>query len=511
MQGRHLLAGMLALALVMAACGDDDGGTTAPAATGPTTTAVTTVPTDTTIEPERPCVLWYTDFSNGTLTKYDLCAAECMGTTQIGASATLVDIAFGSVWVVECLHSQLVRVDVNTNEVTGRVNIPGCPSDMLLADSSIWLALPDLPGLMEIDPYTGETISTILTDDPPLSLHIGSLWIGFPSMLAWTTKAVQGVGDATLDSFDTQSIPTAGPVRSIDGDPIYVEGIPAAEGGDEMSRINSIDDAGSVAHLAELPGEYKSALLLDDYFIAIAPYANNVHVGMADGSAGTDIPVHEPYAMEKGRDGGSDDPPGSPPGVRPPIGPAGGPGQPVVVANKACDVWFWPGASHDELASQGNCQCEWVHGSALTDITAATYSRVAAEIAFAATLDAAGFPMAEPEAQPGQAAGGPRCSSVGYRLQDDGRTIVDPFSVWEEDGVPVDRLEVELFLSFGDWHYPLYSALTGEDGKVTFAGEYNLDEIEGAPPPGSTLTIGQAPVIDGVVRQDIACESDADV
>ncbi len=510
MQGRHLLAGILALALVMAACGDDDGGATTAAATGSTTTGPTATEattTTTTVEPEQPCVLWYTDFSTGTLTKYDLCAAECGATTQIGTSATLVDIAFGSVWVVDCFASQLVRVDVDTNEVTGRINVPGCPSDMLLADSAIWLALPDLPGLMEIDPYTGEAISTIVTDEPPLSLHIGSLWIGFPSMLAWTTEAIHAVGEAALHGFDTQSVPAAGPVNSIDGDPIYVESIPAAGEGEEMSRISSIDEAGSVAQLAELPGYYKSALLYDDHFIAIGPHVNNVHVGMTDGSGGTDIPVTEPYAMEKGRSGGG----GNPPGVRPPVGPAGGPGQPVVIANKACDVWFWPGASYDELAPQGNCQCHWEPKSALTDVTAATYTRVAAEIAFASTLGAAGFPMDEPEAQPGQAASGPRCSSVGYGLQNHGRTIVEPYSVWEENGEPVAGLQVALYLSSGDWYQQLYSGLTDEDGRVDFEGEYNLDEIDGAPGPGSTVTIGQAPVIDSVIRQDLACESVADV
>ena len=126
MRRRSLLAPALALALVMTACGDDGADTTAGAQEVPTTTTTTTEAVTTTQapEPEDPCVLWYTDFSAGTLTKYDLCAVECVATTVVGASAARVDIAFGSVWVTDCVGSQLVRVDVTTNEVTGRINLP---------------------------------------------------------------------------------------------------------------------------------------------------------------------------------------------------------------------------------------------------------------------------------------------------------------------------------------------------------------------------------------------------
>ena len=221
MRGRHVPYILLALMLVASACADDAGETTTTTGAAATTTTTATSTTqaeepEETEEPEDPCDLWYTDFSNGTLTRYDLCASECVTTTVVGVSAQYVDIGFGSVWVTDCIGGQLIRVDVTTNEVTGRINLPGgCPSDMVFSNSSIWLTMPGMPGLLEIDPYTGDLISIISTDDSPISMQVGSLWVGFMGMVSWVTDAVHAVGETDLATLGSQSTTVEGKVNDV--------------------------------------------------------------------------------------------------------------------------------------------------------------------------------------------------------------------------------------------------------------------------------------------------------
>ncbi|MCB2224618.1 MAG: hypothetical protein KQH83_10675 [Actinobacteria bacterium] len=505
---RRIFTILLGMTLLAAACGDDDSGSTT---TGPEAGTATTGATTTTTVPEDvgpPCRLWYTDYSTGTVTSYDLCSAECLGTTRVGASADYVDIAFGAVWVTDCSNEQLVRVDVETNEVTGRLNVPGCPSAMVLAQDAIWLALPSLPGVWEIDPATGEVLSEIVTDEPPLSMQIGSLWLGFMDHLAWTPDEVHAVGSTFFSDLGPRSYPTAGPVKNIDGDPLFTELVEGAGTEGAGTRISGIDGSGTVTVLADLAFFYKGVVGYGSHFLAIAPMDGHAYVGTTDGAPGVQIPVSHPYAAKKGRDGGGGGN-GNPPGRRPPNvpQPPDEPGAPVVVVTNACDVFFWPDGSYDALDAQGNCQCDWGPHTSLTDMTAATPDRVAAEIAYAATYDTGAFPMdaPEPSAGPGPAAGGPTCTSYGWSSGDGGRMLSDIYSVWEDEGAPVEGLQVALYLQFGVWYHQVTSGLTGDDGRVDFPEGADLDQIEGAPAAGSDVTIGQAPVVDGTVQLDRAC------
>ena len=384
---------------------------------------------------------------------------------------------------------------------------------MMLADEAIWLALPDMPGLMEIDPYTGEILSEILTEEAPMTVQIGSLWVGFMGMLAWTADEVHAVGKTLFSELGYQSIHTEGVVKSIGGDPIFIDTMFSTDGSDESSRISLVDHSGNVTLLADLPGWYKTVAQWGDYFVAISPYPGNVYIGMLDGSGSYDIPMEYPYSVKKGRENPPGNPPGKPPGRRPPNPPnpppggPGQPGQPLVIANKACDVWFWPNGSYDSLSPQGNCACSWTSANELTDMTAATYSRLAAEEEFATTLPP-GFPMEEPAPIPGA---GPTCNSSGYGMQNGQRTILNVRSTWVDDGVPVEGLEVWLYLTDNDgWLWSGSTVTTDAEGNAVFEDVFDLDEITGAPEAGATLTIGMTPTVDGVMHMGV-CESEAEV
>ena len=518
MRGRHVLYILLALMLVASACADDAGETTTTTGAAATTTTTATSTTqaeepEETEEPEDPCDLWYTDFSNGTLTRYDLCASECETTTVVGVSAQYVDIGFGSVWVTDCIGGQLIRVDVTTDEVTGRINLPGgCPSDMVFSNSSIWLTMPGMPGLLEIDPYTGDLISIISTDDSPISMQVGSLWVGFMGMVSWVTGVVHAVGETDLTTLGSQSTTVEGKVNDLDGDPLFTSVVADPdEITESLTRIYSITADGPMKLLADLAGYYKRVVAWGDHFIAIAPNNDNVYVGMLEGPGAYNIPVTAPYAIKKGRDGnggGNGGPPG-PPGPPNPLVPPGVPGVPVVLGNHACDIWFWPDGGYETLDPQGNCVCDWTPESSLTDLVAATPTRVDAEEQYAATIATTDFPMMAATGGPPQ---GPTCNSFGWGLQNSGRTILNVHSTWEEDGSPVPDLEVQWYLADGDWFHVVGSGFTDEDGVVEFSDlPALLDEIDGAPGPGSVVTIGQAPIEHGVANLTNACEGEADV
>ncbi len=173
MRFRSALVFLVVLAMLAGACGDDGStspdvtqsttGTTAPGATtsSPATssaeTTTTVAATTTTEAPEEdPATLWVADW-NGNVGRIDLRELSC-DVAPVGLSADNVLVAFGSLWVSDCLGGQLVRFDPQTLEETGRLDLGACPWVVAADADAIWVALGDEEVALAIDPATGATV-----------------------------------------------------------------------------------------------------------------------------------------------------------------------------------------------------------------------------------------------------------------------------------------------------------------------------------------------------------------
>jgi len=98
------------------------------------------------------------------------------GVTQAGLSADLITAGLGWVWATDCTGGQLVRFDVQTGEVTGRLNLGSCPSAIAIAFDLVWPALPSDGTIVTVDPESGAIVAEGTSGmDTPLFLAAGSL------------------------------------------------------------------------------------------------------------------------------------------------------------------------------------------------------------------------------------------------------------------------------------------------------------------------------------------------
>jgi len=177
------IAVFLVLGLVLAACGDDDGGPATTSTAGATTTGATTSstapPTTSTTVPETttttapfpippfppaPEVIPVTSssafatFADGTVMRVELATGEVVGTAAL-PPADVVLYAYGSLWLASCEAGTLTQVAGATLDAVGEWDLGGCASGLASSEGVILAALPDR--VVSLDPAAGE-MATLL-------------------------------------------------------------------------------------------------------------------------------------------------------------------------------------------------------------------------------------------------------------------------------------------------------------------------------------------------------------
>lgn len=99
---------------------------------------------------------------------------------QVGAYASTVSTGGGYVWVCCDLEERVVRVDPETGDVTGRVDVPVGGGDvaMTFADGSLWMS--ESPGgVYRVHPRTLQPTGPVEFDRFPSALAVGerALWV----------------------------------------------------------------------------------------------------------------------------------------------------------------------------------------------------------------------------------------------------------------------------------------------------------------------------------------------
>ncbi|HEX6679777.1 MAG TPA: ABC transporter substrate-binding protein, partial [Gaiellaceae bacterium] len=94
-----------------------------------------------------------------------------------------VATAGDSVWVVQDVGQEVIRVDARTGKVAARFKIRGDPSDtnadgVVYADGSLWLSRNN--GLVRVDPRTGRVLRRFATPSRYLVVADGAIWAGEP-------------------------------------------------------------------------------------------------------------------------------------------------------------------------------------------------------------------------------------------------------------------------------------------------------------------------------------------
>jgi hypothetical protein len=151
---------MLALVLLVSACGDDtveeSTTTTAPPTTVTTTTATATT-TTTTLPPVAEWGdpwLWLLGVG-GTLYEVDGTTGEVAATVDVGENLSAMALGPGGIWVSECEADLVHLIAPGSAEVVASVPVEGCPADLVALGGEMLVLSRDRGRLFRIDP-TGE-------------------------------------------------------------------------------------------------------------------------------------------------------------------------------------------------------------------------------------------------------------------------------------------------------------------------------------------------------------------
>lgn len=171
--------------------------------------------------------IWTTVYDSGELKRYDMTSGSHIETIDLGDGVLAAGVAVteDAVWVASHHGGTVIRVDPIENAVVAEVSVGRLgrsgPGELLAADSSVWVSVPNLPGVVEIDPASNEPKTTIeFTSGAaacgPLAMIDGEIWIS--SCFDWTTLSVANVADqrergvAYLNGFGGQAVEVNGTV-----------------------------------------------------------------------------------------------------------------------------------------------------------------------------------------------------------------------------------------------------------------------------------------------------------
>ena len=123
--------------------------------------------------------------SDGTLTAFDPLTGRRLGAIEIEGTPDALAYGDGSVWALDLLQSEVMRIDPSSSEVIGRIPVGGNPGDIAAGDGGMWVLDPVAGTATPIDPLTEEPGSSIGLGPAPSSIAVG---LGY----AWVSDGEDG-------------------------------------------------------------------------------------------------------------------------------------------------------------------------------------------------------------------------------------------------------------------------------------------------------------------------------
>jgi serine/threonine-protein kinase len=116
----------------------------------------------------------------GTLTVFDPLTGRRRDGFEIGGTPDALAYGSGSVWALDFLGSEVIRIDPSSDEVIGRVQLGGNPSDIAAGDGGVWVMDPDAGTATPIDPSSNSAGDPIGVGPAPSSIAVGLgfAWVG---------------------------------------------------------------------------------------------------------------------------------------------------------------------------------------------------------------------------------------------------------------------------------------------------------------------------------------------
>jgi streptogramin lyase/predicted Ser/Thr protein kinase len=117
--------------------------------------------------------------SAGTLTEFNSLTGRRLDEIPIDSTPDALAYSDDSVWVLDSLRSEVIRVDPDEKNVVERIVLPGNPKDIAAGDGGIWV-LDELAGTAtQIDPVNDAAGSSIRLGPAPsgIAVGLGSAWV----------------------------------------------------------------------------------------------------------------------------------------------------------------------------------------------------------------------------------------------------------------------------------------------------------------------------------------------
>jgi serine/threonine-protein kinase len=116
----------------------------------------------------------------GTLTVFDPLTGRRRDEKEINGTPDALAYGSGSVWALDFLESEVIRIDPSSDEIIGRVQLGGNPRDIAAGDGGVWVMDPVAETATPIDPSSNSAGAPIGLGPAPSSIAVGlgSAWVG---------------------------------------------------------------------------------------------------------------------------------------------------------------------------------------------------------------------------------------------------------------------------------------------------------------------------------------------
>ena len=99
--------------------------------------------------------IWVSNVSDGTVSRIDIATNRQTSTLEVGLSPVNLEAGHHGedVWVPDDVGNRVVRIDVNTTRVVGRLPAPGGPAVVRAAFGDIWITMFGIGEVWRVHPY----------------------------------------------------------------------------------------------------------------------------------------------------------------------------------------------------------------------------------------------------------------------------------------------------------------------------------------------------------------------
>jgi hypothetical protein len=121
--------------------------------------------------------IWLADWDSTVVTQYDA-TGKRLGTVPIGMNPIEPVVTRGSMWILNHGSGSVTRIDPQAGTALATIEVAPSegPGPLAMADDGtlLWIASPNTPKLVAIDPETNDVAREILLSDPPCSNYVSS-------------------------------------------------------------------------------------------------------------------------------------------------------------------------------------------------------------------------------------------------------------------------------------------------------------------------------------------------